>query len=124
MDADLVGVDVVVGLAEEGSSRKGKIVKFDDSKIYIKFGEGKAKGFPYNPQDIVICKYQFDTGDCFLSDAEFKSKEDDSLATEALNRRLEKKLESLDKKKEKPKKRSKRTVTKTPTTKPKNFIEW
>jgi len=92
LDEDSVGLEVMVGLAEAGSAtKKGVIHKFDENKIWIKFGEGKPKPFKYDPDDILLCVYQFEKGIEYRSKLPEEVEYEKQLAEERRKELLEKK---------------------------------
>lgn len=82
----------MVGLADAGSAtKKGIIHKFDENKIWIKFGEGRPKPLPYDPEDIILCVYQFEKGIEFRSKMPEEVEHEKHVAEERRKELLEKK---------------------------------
>lgn len=57
----MLGLTVTIGLQEVGTpTSQGKLVGYDDSHLWVLVGTKKKK-LPYNPEDIQLCVYQFES---------------------------------------------------------------
>jgi hypothetical protein len=96
MSDDLIGYRVTMGLRDiDKATTQGNIVKYDDKHLYISVGAKTIKS-TYQPQNVVLCVYQFEKEVQFVSEHEFNrlEKEANEQEREKTNSKPKKKKSS------------------------------
>lgn len=86
MTDELIGYRVTMGLRDiDKATTQGTIVKYDDKHLHVNVGNKTVK-VTYQPQNVVLCVYQFEKEVQFVSEHEFNRLEEEANEQERMKK--------------------------------------